>query len=508
MNGWSQLVRQTILGASRQVDISLPESLSAAQQQWANAEPDTQLLNNLALVHWYNLTGRPATNAIGLELGDKAEQETLTYCSTGCNRVIERLIREQRLRLLEELLSLLAEKQQLIQRQTIPAVFELAEEHPELTPFISHVCGQRGLWLAKQMPQWQALFNTVIEPHKWTESRGQLRAFQMLHRLDGDFDAGWQEFLGIWSNESAKERLRLLETITGHIRPELSEWLVGCEKDRSRGVRFLATGYRAVLGEPAITQQLAAFVDQHITYKRALLNKGQIDIELPQQFEPCWKKMGIPEALEYLPDGDRVGDKSGWVYSLLSLVNPLQLVEQLELDISKLLAVVSKSHEKKLLLQALEQAALLHLCLPYFSLRLKSLAHTDEVMVWLSPWLMKLDFVSHRDPVIQALKVAAGKKDQTGYIRINWLARLPSLDTEFADVVIQYLAKALPVMGWLPPDDEAALAELAQKLALADYDRISAQITQINNQSDHSYFDALLQNYALRKEFHEGLDND
>ncbi len=390
MKEWDALVKECILGSKQgraTQSENFPE-LNARFASWAHLPAEQQRLNGLALFQTYLLAGKSPWLDVDTPL-EAAAPESKAFCSDRSSQLIKRFLGEKDDHLLAELVRLIASHNQVVPAQFLPALVKAAQRNSRLPAPLHQAMGSRGLWLCSLNPEWTKLFGLQQKetgaPGKdddWEYAHGPWRLELFTQALTGSPEQTLTKLCRLWPQESASERQALLKCFAPLLSVHHINFLQGCLKDRSQVVRKIACGYLLKLGDRALWAWFQTFINTAFAIKKKLLGKSQLVVSLPQSFDPEWKTLGIQEKTALIPTLGKVGEKSGWVYQLLSCINPENVAGELGIDLQQLVDLADRSDHADVLLAAMDAAAKQDSCESYVVVRSRHLNGEDQ-LAWL-----------------------------------------------------------------------------------------------------------------------------
>lgn len=383
MKLWAELVRQGILGSQRPHSLSLDdasEPLRHALSDDSAENPELKFLNQAALLGQYRLhgiqQGQPVNNnasVLTLTLTPCAE-ETLNPCSHATTQHLRLLIGQNNPELMSELLKLMAEHQQHIPFELLPALFEFAQQHKTLQACLTSTVGERGRWLSRLNPDWKPLFSQDDDiERRWREDSPGLRRQTLKALRASDPDRARAMLSEGWSQETAKDRQMFLPAL--RINPQSAdlEFLQSCLNDRSQAVRQEATRQLVLRAEQDTLSAINAIVKTLLAVDQGG-RKTRLQVNLPEQFDKTWQRFGIAERkTDDIRRNKPLGKKAVWVSQCLQLLIPSHLAQLLALDLVTLCKAIEASDYADMLFDALDQAALSYHDQDYLEQRLQHL---------------------------------------------------------------------------------------------------------------------------------------
>ncbi|MET4073256.1 DUF5691 domain-containing protein [Hymenobacter sp. UYCo722] len=223
----------------------------------------------------------------------------------------------------------------------------------------SAILGERGRWLARQNPDWQALV-APVHPSKdlATWETGDLRArrffIQLLHQAD---PSQARELLAaVLPTEPAATQAALLSelehTVTAADAPLLETYLTA----KSKEVRQTVLPLLARLPGAPVLERLWQRAAPLLSVQRPLLRRAKLQIALPDGWDKTW----LADGIEQHDTSFEGGQRAAWLGQMLTLLPPGRWAAHLDLTPEELLTLAEASEWKLLLLRAWARAAFLH----------------------------------------------------------------------------------------------------------------------------------------------------
>ena len=149
-----------------------------------------------------------------------------------------------------------------------------------------------------------------------------------------------------WAEESPDFRVAALGALEVGLSLADEPLLTQCLGDRRRETRQQAQQLLACLPESGLAQRMRARAETILLFKRGLLSR-QIEVVLPEAFDPKWKA----DAIEEKPPAG-VGEKAHWIRQILALVPVGHWLGRFSLAAADLIALAQKSEWSEVLIDA------------------------------------------------------------------------------------------------------------------------------------------------------------
>lgn len=460
MTEWDQLVKNSILGTG-QYTAGLPTvtdpALQASLDACGDRSPEQQLLAAMSIITTYRQAGSSLWQTLALDnatdttditnianITTAAQPENQAYCTDAVRAILRKMMADNDIQLIQEALTVLVKAKQIVTLDLLPDLMTLAKDHIDIRALVSQTMGQRGSWLCRQNTDW----GKVLIPSDntdWQIEQGVKRQLILQQARAQDATAARQALEVLWASESARERLLLLEGLQTRLADDDLPFLRQCEKDRSHGVRQLAARFRLLLGDNPLQHTLLTELGKIIR-----VNGQQLQVILPDGFDNNWQNIGLQEQKSY--SAGKLGQKTGWVFQFLLLVNPQVLAQQLGCSMPTLVQALQDS-DYAVWLVALDQTSALLTDIDYFSARY-ALLPTAQKIEWLSTHIEAYPFAVIEPILFEWLKPCVQ------IVRTRWYD------------VLALVIQAAQKVTVLPPDlSELAVNACNYQLSLHDKHR-------------------------------------
>ena len=363
MQIWQDLVKFSLIGTERQtVPLSADDVLQPfiSQLYPNNTVPldearEQAFLSSAALVAQYRLAGQMPEKFSGvLPIAD--DSEALPLLPPLAVNQLQRLLNDAELKsVLPEWLNLAAKTARRVPYALIPPLLELAAGNRKLRPAITALIDKRGVWLAKQHPDWHKLLvqtadelnESVWEEGNAVEREAYLKQVRVQHP-----EQARELLIAVWKQEAAATRQSFLAVFSINLSRDDEDFLNGCLEDRSKGVRQLAATLLGQLPDSAFSQRQKQCLNTWLRFEAGgLLKKAKLIVELPEIYDKSWLADGIEEKP---PQGK--GAKAWWLEQALSTVPPSYWSESWRLSPHDILTMLNKHEWRDTLIAAWREA--------------------------------------------------------------------------------------------------------------------------------------------------------
>jgi hypothetical protein len=347
--------------------------LGTFQNRITSDDPVYTFLLQSATSFVYNAAGAIPGKAT-FTIPDCAQDDQIPVCPEKAVHVLAKIFDEEFRELLEEYLQVLLGNNYRLPPHYLPAVFEQGST-PALRKLIAASCGNRGLWLASQNPQWSWVGNTVIRTPDWETGTLAERLDYLKQECRVDPQNAVALVTGVWNEESAETRVALLECFRNEnvtcCEPLLETALV----DKRKEVRRAAMDSLCRIQESSFTKKLIAQIRKYVSFtpqkKNALQKlfsgkKNRFEIQLPDSLDKDMERYGISQKLRQGECDFTGGEKAGWLFQMLELISPSVWFDTWSISAEELIDASQESEWNELLLESLTRASIRH-CEPYWS---------------------------------------------------------------------------------------------------------------------------------------------
>jgi hypothetical protein len=351
---WNELVRVAILGTDRgKLSRNALGQLEALSLASGNREKDPALflLEASAACQLYRRAGRKMP-VFRKEQPTPAPEDS-AYIPLSAHKYLQKVLGGVFAPSLKELLSYIAQKKRVVHPRFLPELFELALKQKDLLPLLQAVSGNRGPWLAGQLPDWASLFpapNPLRLPGQTPEQRRQL--LESIRRKDPQKGLDWLE--ENWKAEASGTRPALFRMLKTGLSESDIPFLEARLKERKKEVRAIASEFLAQLPASAFYQALNGKLKEWVGMNKRS-TKGKLAVNLPEDMLDRLADIGLPLSSDWTSEGV----KKGAFLQVLALMPPNSWMPAEGPPKQQLLYLVR--HEWGLeLIQAMTRSALLH----------------------------------------------------------------------------------------------------------------------------------------------------
>lgn len=363
MNLWTELVTTAVVGTARQAlpAVSAGMPLHGLLAQLDQTDREGALLRAAALAALYEGVGRlPVVDSTLLP--DAAPPETLPCCNRRVTARLKLLLQGQYAELLPELLRELARLGQRVPEEVLPLLLEVGkterisfggiqgDSFPELVP---PVVGARGRWLGQRKAEWAYVVEVADPDTLWqTGTLAQRRA--LLKRLRQLEPARARSFIEqTWEQDSANERATFIEILDNGLSDDDEPLLERALDMQWSVVRKSAAQRLAQLPNSAYVQRMCERARRLLHFKKSLLGKLSIEVELPTECDETMARDGLVRART-----PQSGERAGWLKAILNAVPPPFWQQVSGWSVEEILKAIRRHEYRELLLESWREAAL------------------------------------------------------------------------------------------------------------------------------------------------------
>lgn len=437
---WKVCLSAALIGTDRRMPPVPQGSDAFAQmlQQLDWEQPASALLTSTSAIAQYQAVGKTyassfhpeslALSAISTAIPsaiEPCEPDTIPCCSDRMAKYLG-ITLSTYTEIASELLELIATANQRVPPKWLPTLLAFGEKRAYLQPLIVSVLGNRGRWLAAQNPNWRygcVLTSTPVEAEAVFEETTVLEEDTTdtalateteLLALQQQWDAGsrqdrilafkqWRTLAPAsardtlaesWKQETWRDREAFIITMTPQLSIEDEPFLEAALTDRAQSVRAHAASLLATLPSSQLCQRTTERI-QSFMQIRGQGKQLQINVTLPEQYEPTWAKDGI----ERKPRNGE-GERAGWLRQMIATV-PLARWNGPPADIGRAAA----SHEWR---EALING---------WAIAIQRQRSQPEASTWATAWLHQFGAYSLDETVLQDLLLLLPIQQREIYLR-------------------------------------------------------------------------------------------
>jgi hypothetical protein len=305
---WEVALASALAGTARQ---PLPRDPAAEA-----ADPARELLSVAARLAVRRLAGwAPAQGLVPAAAAAPAPPEERPTVSPAAAARLDGKLAGDGAELLPEWLELAHGRQLIVPPRLLPALLDHAGRQVAAREPVLAVIGQRGRWLAGQVPGWA--FAALGDPDSAFETGARPARAAALRELRRRDPAGaLSRLAGGWAGESGEDRAALIGCLAVGLGPSDEEFLESARRDSRREVRQAALTFLARLPDSRLIARMRERVQPMVVYRRTLL-RGRLEVAPPERCDADVVADGV-EARP--PPG--TGERAWWLRQMLGMVPP------------------------------------------------------------------------------------------------------------------------------------------------------------------------------------------
>lgn len=310
---WQTMVAAALLGTARQPfqPAIAPGKLGQMLNHLQSKPSETALLLTAATLSLHQRVGwQPETRPI---VANACSRDDLPRCSPRASRCLQHILAGQSAPLLMEWLHLAAIAQQRVPEMHLPALLDKGRQQRELRSVILPVLGQRGRWLAAQHPDWNYAVAPTTEAD-WDTGTTAARLLTLQALRQQAPDRARALLAATWSQETASDRARFLETLQTGLSEADMPFLEQALGDRSKEVRRVAIELLASLPQSRLCQVMTPYTCRYLSV--SLSPDPVLQVQVPDQFDDAWMPLGIEQKPSAAVNA-KLGEKAWWLLQMM-----------------------------------------------------------------------------------------------------------------------------------------------------------------------------------------------
>ncbi len=313
---WQDILKIAIVGTERNA-FALPARNDALGNLLATLDANAReasLLSAAATVALYERVGQlPAVEPQALSA--PAEMEDVPCCNARAAQHLSLMLNGEFKEVLPEWLAALAQSQQHIPAEFLPQLLNAGFREIGLRESSIRVIGKRGIWLARQNPEWKYAIGEIDEATWETDSHAARLA--LIKRLHAQTPAAATHLLrSSWQENSPKERVEFLEVLRANLSLADEDFLEFTLDDRSTIVRQAAAGLLSNLPDSAFVKRMIERARPLVFFSKKPRNKFAVEITLPSERTEAMIRDGITAKSPY----PAVGEKTWWLTLMIEAI--------------------------------------------------------------------------------------------------------------------------------------------------------------------------------------------
>ncbi len=353
MSTWSALVSTALLGTERNRPAMSNEGSVACMlvRQTDTADAETTVLHQAAILTLARLAGFAPAEAELAEEIVQAEVEVSQRCGRRGTGILAKLLAEQKTDLVMEWLQAAQRAGRHAAPEVLPDLLDYGAKHAALRPAIAAAAGRRGVWLAKQNPDWHfartdaseaASFTDAEITAKWETGTSSERRVLLAGLRTRDSVRGLSLLESTWQTDSVNDRANFLPVLRNGLTFADEPFLEQALNDKRKEVRRTAADLLALIDLSAHCRRMTARVAPLLSLRRSLLGGEIIEVQLPTEWDASMGRDGI-EAKP--PKDSGYGERAWLIRQMLGFISPSWWVRSFHREPPQLLKAASKSAE-------------------------------------------------------------------------------------------------------------------------------------------------------------------
>ena len=328
------------------IDDDLPAPLCASLAAANGAAPDERLWLTLGALDLWNRAGHSPRAASAAPI-QACPPESRRPCPKRAQDALAVLLQDIHPQTRAEFLRLADAHQHYLPPRFLPGALALGTRVRELRELIAPVLGQRGIWLARQNPDWAwAASGATASADLWetgsiTERVAALRTVRAV-----DPQAGLAALAASWASEPPESRASLIACLRVGLGLNDEAFLDSALDDRRKEVRAAAQALLASLPGSALAQRMQARLAPLLRYERRMLGANRLDVSLLEARDKAALRDGIGAAAHY-----SLGEKAGWLVDMLAVIPPGHWTSSFDLSPAQCLKLAEASDFQHALLR-------------------------------------------------------------------------------------------------------------------------------------------------------------
>jgi len=371
---WEELAKIALIGTER---ASLPAEVLENLARLGidtDAEAPKVVLEGAALYHQLQRAGFPLPVYDGEKPPAPGEAGPVGGLPSARAARHLQLILEGRFQYaLPEYLHLLKQYGKRIPPEHLPALFDHAQRSPALWKAIEGLLGPFEYWLLRQNPGWASLAD---EPgiEAWPDAKHEERLRMLRHVRRQRPEEAALLLESCWGESAYPEKQAFLKEMEPGLGPYDESFLEACLDDSRKEVRSEAALLLARLPGSALLERL--FVRAQPLFN--IEKNGSLTFSFPGEPDSQLKRDGIGAGKNPY-SGDK---RAGRAFAILSRIPPKRWEGYFNRPTADALRLLAGSGQKKLLLDALANAAILHQDHRWIEAILRYWWRTDDGEAW------------------------------------------------------------------------------------------------------------------------------
>lgn len=330
MSGPDDLVATALLGTERRPSAAdgWPGALGAAAAA-VDGDPAAVLLSRAALATLWRRAGELPVPAA---MPAPAPAEQRPAAPEAAARRLAGLLEDRETGLLDEWLATAAARGYVVPPALLPDLLDRGSRLAAVRPALRVVAGERGLWLARQRPEWAWLARLADEvagagqdgagppdlsDEAWRlgDQAARLRWVAAVRAADPARALAAVE--QTWRSEPGPARAGLLAALAEGLGAADEPLLERALDDRRKDVRETAARLLAALPGSALGERMAARARAAVRLERGLL-RTRLVVEVPDDLDAAAVRDGVVDPPANSPTTAGTGRRAGWLRQIVA----------------------------------------------------------------------------------------------------------------------------------------------------------------------------------------------
>ncbi|MBX2928122.1 MAG: hypothetical protein KF852_09830 [Saprospiraceae bacterium] len=321
-----ELIETAILGLDRRGLPSAATDYSLSHDDDAGA-----LLRALAAAQFAHKAAYPLEDAPVLPPAD--EGTPLPLCPAASVKHLSLVLNGRYLPALDEFLDALAASGFGLPPEILPNLLHRASKDDLLAKKVMALAGSRGVWLARQHPEWRPLV-VPPDPDNWHIAALDERTAILRYLRSVRPDEGIALLRSTWHQDSVREQQALLREMSEGLSLQDEPFLEACLDSPRKEIRQAASRLLSALSGTALSERLFSYLQSIFHFKE----NNQWEMHFPADLPTAWQRDGI-ESLSTVQGGV----KASLLRQLFARIDPVRLESLFSTTPEKIIMQFEKS---------------------------------------------------------------------------------------------------------------------------------------------------------------------
>jgi hypothetical protein len=368
---WDEVLKTLMVGTRNGGKIQFQNAaLEQFSQQSSALSPERQLLNDI--------TGYSFWLRAGTELGtlpDSAsanahfsQAETLKPSSKTQIELGRQLIKLENTALIIAYLQALGQAKLSLGNRLLPDFMALAKSNGQIAFYLVNCLSETAKQSGRLLASYQEVLSELPEDI-WHHGTNKQRAYFFIEQVKRDPVQAQETLASTWATEKAADKLVFLNALAEYSPEVNAEFLYPYLGDKSQLVNEQIAAILSQQHYPNYYDWASSILLPILVIEKQSLRRNKLKFNLPEQFVPAWKKLGIAEKR---PVNLKMANSLYWLAQLFALVEPSWLAKELGYELKTWLTLIKASEYQQELFYGLRLAALRTADLDFWALDVKS----------------------------------------------------------------------------------------------------------------------------------------